>query len=257
VENNSTWQPSPPSPTTSVRSGFGIPASIAFAAGAVFVAFAAIIAFLLVVSATGAVDLSRKVFPITAELAGELAVYVPLAAYMLFFLPRLAMRSLPELGFRAPGWREIGIGVAGFVLMAIAILGAGAIMAALTHRHDTQVAVDLLKRIKTPEEKILFLSLAIAFAPLMEELGFRVFLFNSFARHVPVWLATVVSGVIFGAVHSTSLPQLLTVSIPLACGGIVLACVYSISRNYWSNVITHSMFNAASVAMFFVFHVKT
>jgi len=256
VENNSTWLPSPPSPTTSVRSGFGITASIAFAAGAVIVALGAITAFVLFVSSSGAIDLHRRVFPLMTELVGELAIYVPIAAYMLLFLPVLAKRSLSELGVRAPGWREIGIGVAGFVIMSAVVIGAGAITVALTHRHDTQAAIDLLKRIKTPEERYLFLSLAIVFAPLMEELGFRVFLFNAFAQRAPIWIAALASGLIFGAVHSTSLPQLLTVSVPLACGGVVLAAVYSISRNYWSSAITHALFNAAQISLIFVFHVK-
>jgi membrane protease YdiL (CAAX protease family) len=256
VENNSTWLPSPPSPTTSVRSGFGIPASIAFAAGALGVALLAIIAFFLYVGSTGKLDLHAGKIPIMYELIAELAIYVPVGAYLLLFLPLLAGRSLGELGLRAPGWREIGIGVAGFFVMLIAVDGSGAVMSALTHRHDTEAAIALLKQIKTPEEKYLFLSIAIVFAPLLEELGFRVFLFNSFARHAPVWIAALVSGLIFGAVHSTSPAQLLTVSIPLAAGGAVLAGVYAISRSYWSSVITHALFNALPLTLIFVFHVK-
>jgi uncharacterized protein len=256
VENNSTWLPSPPSPTTSVRNGFGISASIAFAIGVVIVAFGAIIAFVLYAAATGKIDLHSRTIPVTYELLAEVAIYVPVGAYLLLFLPLLAKRSLRDLGLRAPSWREIAIGLAGFFIMLIAVDGAGAIMVALTHRHDTEAAIALLKQIKTPQEKYLFLSIAIVFAPMLEELGFRVFLFNAFARHAPVWIAALVSGLIFGAVHSTSPGQLLTVSVPLACGGAVLAGVYAISRNYWSAVITHALFNALPLTLIFVFHVK-
>jgi membrane protease YdiL (CAAX protease family) len=256
VENNSTWLPSPPSPANSVRSGFNLSASIVFAAGAVIIALAAIVAFVLLASSTGAVDLNHRVFPIMFELVGELAIYVPVAAFMLIFLPLLAKRSLAELGLRPPGFIEIAIAILGAFAMLIAVDGAGAIVTAITHRHDTEAAIALLKNLKTAPEKFLFLSIAVLFAPMLEELGFRVFLFNAFARYTPVWLAALASGLIFGAVHSTSPSQLLTVSVPLACGGVVLAGVYAASRNYWSSVITHALFNAVPLTLIFVFHVK-
>jgi len=64
------------------------------------------------------------------------------------------------------------------------------------------------------------------------------------------------SGILFGLAHAQSISQVLTVSIALAGGGTVLALVYSWSRCYWSNVITHALFNAFPLVLFFVFHVK-
>ena len=93
-------------------------------------------------------------------------------------------------------------------------------------------------------------------APIIEELAFRAFLFNAFSRYASLGVAAVVSGVLFGLVHAASAQQLLTVALPLALGGVVLAGVYSISRCYWSNVISHALFNSISLVAVFVFHVK-
>jgi membrane protease YdiL (CAAX protease family) len=50
---------------------------------------------------------------------------------------------------------------------------------------------------------------------------------------------------------------LITVAIPLMLGGVVLAAVYRYSRCYWSNVITHGLFNSISLVAVFGFHVKS
>jgi membrane protease YdiL (CAAX protease family) len=246
------------SPTASwPRGAFSIAGTVGFAIGAVAVAILAIFIFLAVSIQTGHIDVHhpRRVTVMT-ELIGELVIYLPVGAYLLTFLPAVAKRSLRDLGIRAPGWREIGIGLFGAALMTLAVDLTGALMLQLTHRHDTEAAIALLKQIKTPFEMYFFVAIAVLFAPMLEELGFRVFLFNSFTRYAPVAVACVLSGAIFGLVHAASLPQLLTVSIPLAAGGIVLAFVYAWSRNFWSSVITHATFNAIPLTAYFVFHVK-
>ena len=242
--------------TSSPRGALGVLLIILFALGAVIVAIAGIAVFFAFGIKMGHVDPHQpQRISVTFQLLGELAIYIPVGAYLLGFLPLLFRRSLRQLGLRAPGLREIGIGIVGAVMMTLAVDLTGALMVALTHRHDTEAAIAVLKAVKTPAEMYLFVSIAVVFAPMLEELGFRVFLYNAFTRFASVPVAVVLSGLVFGAVHSASLPQLETVAIPLAMGGIVLAIVYSWSRNYWSAVLTHALFNALPLTLFFVFHV--
>ncbi len=91
---------------------------------------------------------------------------------------------------------------------------------------------------------------------MIEELTFRVFIYNALTRYISVPAAIVVSGVLFGMVHAGSPAQLLTVAIPLAIGGMVLAYVYARTRSYWASVTTHALFNSISVVAIFVFHAK-
>lgn len=229
-----------------------------FAIGAIAIAIAAISAYLAFAIKSGHIDMHHpRRIPVMTELLGEMVIYVPVGAYLLAFLPAVSKRSLSELGIRLPGAREIGIGLVGAILMTVAVDASGALVSFLTHRQDIEAAIALLKQIKTPGETVLFIAIAVVFAPMLEELGFRVFLFNSFARYTSVPIAVVLSGAFFGLVHAASLWQLVTVSIPLAVGGIVLAIVYAWSRNYWSSVITHSVFNAIPLTLYFVFHVTT
>jgi membrane protease YdiL (CAAX protease family) len=138
--------------------------------------------------------------------------------------------------------------------MWLIVDSCGALIATLTHLHDTEAAVALLQHMTTPLQKLLFAAIAVVLAPMVEELGFRVFLFNAFTRYVDVWPAAVLSGLLFGLVHALgSASQILTVGIPLALGGVVLAYVYASNRCYWSNVITHATFNAISVVAVFFF----
>jgi hypothetical protein len=129
-------------------------------------------------------------------------------------------------------------------------------ISALTHIHDTEAAVALLAQMKTPFEKLLFVAVAAILAPIIEELAFRAFLFNAFSRYMSISAAALSSAILFGLVHASSAQQLLTVSVPLCFGGLVLAAVYRISRCYWSNVISHAIFNSISLVAVFVFHVK-
>jgi membrane protease YdiL (CAAX protease family) len=245
-------------PRTWPRDAFNIAATIVFASGAVAIAIIAIVAYLTFAIKSGQIDMHRpRRVPVMTELIGELVIYVPVGAYLLSFLPAIAKRSLRDLGLRPPGWREIGIGLLGALVMILAVNLTGVLMVALTHRQDTEAAIALLKQIKTRDETFLFIAIAVVFAPMLEELGFRVFLFNSFTRYASVPVAIVLSGAFFGVVHAASAWQLLTVSVPLAAGGIVLAAVYAWSRNYWASVITHSAFNAIPLTLYFVFHIKT
>ncbi len=189
----------------------------------------------------------------------QLVTYVPILGGMLYALPWTARRPLSALGFRLPGAREIGIGVGGAVAMFVVVQSVGAFVAQHGFKSPEQ-AVELFKHLTATKDRILFFAVAAVGAPLAEELTFRVFGFGAIRRYVPTGVAAVLSAVLFGFAHISPsgpadlVPQLVAVALPLACGGVVLAYVYVASNCYWSNVITHATFNAASVIAIFFFH---
>ncbi len=81
-----------------------------------------------------------------------------------------------------------------------------------------------------------------------------MFVFGALTRYFPIWLSALLSGLLFGVAHYGGKGQFITVSIPLALGGVVLAYVYATSRCYWSNVITHATFNTINVVALVFFH---
>ncbi len=252
MRNNSTWARSRLSPTNWPPDAWNISLTILALFGAFFFAVAPGVAYLSFLVALHRFDPAH---PAPDQfLIAQIVSYLPLGAYLLVVIPALSRRSLAALGFRRPGPRDIAIGLGGAVVMWLAVGVAGSLLADLTHRHDTEAAVALLQQMKTPLEKLVFASVAVVLAPMIEELGFRLFIFNALTRYVSVWPAAILSGLVFGLIHSTGPAQFATVGIPLACGGVVLAYVYAKTRCYWSNVLTHALFNTVSVIAIFYFH---
>jgi membrane protease YdiL (CAAX protease family) len=258
VRNNSTWAPSALLPIPWPAKAWSVPLSVLGAIGAVFFAIVPGVAYVIVAAALGAVDPHHPNASAAQILIAQVITYVPLGTYLAIVLPRISRVSLAELGVRAPTIAELAIGLAGTVAMWLVVSGVGSAIETLTRHHDTETAVALMQHLHTRGEKLLFFAVACILAPMIEELTFRVFLYNALTRYVNVPVAIVASGFVFGLVHAIGAApsQLLTVAIPLACGGMILAYVYARTRCYWANVTTHGCFNAITVIAVFVFHAK-
>jgi len=245
---------SSPAQTSWPRGTFSVPANLAFVIGGAIAFVVPSIVLVLIAIKMGKIDAhSAQHLPATTLLVAQLLAYVPLGLYMLWFLPRVAGLSLSDLGLRPPRARDIALGVAGAVLMLAVVALSAIAMVALTHQQPNEEAIALLRQVRTPLQKALFVATAVFLAPMIEELAFRAFLFNALRRYASVTSAAILSGAIFGLVHGIQSP---TVWVPLACGGIVLAYVYAWTRNYWASVTTHGLFNAYTTVAVLVFHVK-
>ena len=256
MQNNSTWAPSPPSRATWPAESFKPLPTLLAALGAVAVFVLVITAYLIVAVPLGWFD-PRADLPVTQLVVLQSVAYLALGPYLLVVVPAVGRLSLRQLGIRPPTLRELGIGVLGAVAMWFVVGAASTGMALLAHRHDTENSIQVLRSVRTPFQKWAFIALAVVVAPLVEELVFRVFVFNALWRYTPLALAALLSGAIFGAIHAVSPSQLLTIGIPLAAGGVVLAVVYARTRCYWSNVVTHALFNSVTIVAFFVFGVTS
>lgn len=168
-------------------------------------------------------------------------------AYLALVLPKLADASLADLGFRKPTAAEIGVALAGALVMVIVVNGLGSIIDAVLHAKHQQEAIKLFVSVRDPLVKAAFAALAVIIAPIAEEFAFRVFIFNAVRRYSSFWVAAFISGVCFGLAHTD-----LYAFVPLIFGGIILCAVYARTRNAWMSMITHGVFNAVSViALYF------
>ena len=93
---------------------------------------------------------------------------------------------------------------------------------------------------------IFFITSSIA-APIFEEIMFRGFLLPSLTRYVSSRNAIVISALIFAVAH-LSLSEVL----PLMTLGIVLAVVYTRSRNLLAPILLHSLWNSGTLISLFV-----
>ncbi len=95
-------------------------------------------------------------------------------------------------------------------------------------------------------QRTVFIFFGVIIAPFCEETFFRVLLFNAFRCWWGFLPGAIVSGLFFGLAHSQppfNGDMLLTFTIPLCAGGVVLAWVYTKTGSFWGNLITHASFN--------------
>lgn len=93
---------------------------------------------------------------------------------------------------------------------------------------------------------IFFFTASIA-APIFEEIMFRGFLLPSLTRYCPVWLSVVISSVIFAGAH-LSVGEIL----PLTALGMILAVVYTRSRNLLAPMLLHCLWNSGTLFSLFL-----
>ncbi|HEY4441349.1 MAG TPA: type II CAAX endopeptidase family protein [Candidatus Elarobacter sp.] len=247
----STSARSPLSPTLWPPSAFVWWGSLLLAFATVGLVFVALFVFSLVwVLAFGAASLKH---PSTMLALGSQAVgvYLPVVVALGVGLPRLAQRSLRDLGLRLPTVGEIGWALAAAVGMFVAIQVTGALEERLVHSKITETAVDMLKSAHGPA-LALFVTFAVVIAPFVEELVFRGFIFNAFLRYTGPAVAIVLSGLLFGVAHGD--PHSLPAMLPLAAGGMVLAWFYYRTGSLAVTMIAHGTFNLVSVVGLLVFN---
>ncbi|MDQ6826285.1 MAG: CPBP family intramembrane metalloprotease [Candidatus Eremiobacteraeota bacterium] len=174
-------------------------------------------------------------------------IELPVLPYLMLVVPQISGFSLRQLGFSLPSLKNVGLAVAGAIVMIVVVQGSANIIEHLSRAHHEQDVTKLLKRLHGGSQYLLFVLTAVFVAPLVEEFTFRVFIFNAVLRRAPFLVAAIISGVLFGIAHLD-----LYVAGPLAVGGVILATVYYRTRNAWCSMITHAVFNGATVVATFV-----
>ncbi len=256
MENTSTWEPSPNSPTSSSNpKGFGVWLTLLVLAGTLFTVFVSQIVTFAVLYQFGAHVGDPRHPTAGAQLAVAAVSDAAITLYLLAVLPVLAKCPLSALGIRAPGPRELRIGLIGAVALTLIADPLAGALQSLTHATHPEAALTLLRGLHGPWQIAAFVVLACVLAPITEELIFRAFIFNAVDRYAGFWPAAVISGIIFGLVHVSNSPlDIVVFALPLAIGGVVLATVYTRAKCYWSNVIAHALFNSVAVAAILVLH---
>jgi uncharacterized protein len=251
VVKNSTSARSPLSPTLWPRSAFVWWGSLLLVFGIAVVAFATSTVVGVFLLARYGLNALQHPSAEIALVLQTLGVYIPVVLLLVLALPRLARRSLRELGLRMPTFGDLAWGAAAAATMFVAIEVVGAIEEHFVHTKISETAVDLLKSAHGP---ILytFSVFAVVAAPFVEELVFRGFVVNALLRYMPPAIAILLSGVIFGLAHGDahSLPAI----APLAAGGIVLGAFYHRTGSLAVTMIAHGTFNLISVVGLLAFH---
>jgi membrane protease YdiL (CAAX protease family) len=101
---------------------------------------------------------------------------------------------------------------------------------------------------------------AAVVAPFFEELFFRGFLFGVYRRRQPLWLAYLVSGVLFTILHlepnRMTVNQMAGLSVGIFMLAMLLAWLYQHTGSLYPGMIAHGINNAAGLILFYAFGVR-
>lgn len=186
-------------------------------------------------------------FGIELQSVAEIAVVV----FLIAVLPVISKTSLRDLGFRAPSPSDTGMIVAAIISMFVLVTALGSILSTALHFKTQELAVQVFLHMHGLD-KALFAIFAVVVGPVTEEFVFRIFLFNAMRKWWGFWPAAIISSILFGLAHGQqpfTPVMLLSLSFPLAIGGVILCGIYVRTGSAWSNIITHASFNALSLLL--------
>lgn len=249
MQNNSISQRLRNSPASWPAEAFPPAASFAALCGLVFIYLVTLAVLLRGFGVTPQMARSAHLTP--ALVAAQVLGYIPVLLYLSLVLPALARRSLSAIIGRF-GARELSAGLTGALVMWFAVISVGALQSVVFRHPPEQLAVRLFEGARPGLLLDLMIFVAVALAPLTEELIFRAFIFNALWRRTSLAVAATLSGLIFGAAHGE-----LAGILPLAAGGIVLANVYARSGSLWSSIIAHGSFNGITLLLLLAAGIKT
>jgi membrane protease YdiL (CAAX protease family) len=174
-------------------------------------------------------------------LVSQFLIYGALAAFMVM---------LVEGKYRAPFWRTIGWNWprSGSVWLFLAIGGA------------TLIVVIVLQSIlpmpkDTPFEHLfdrqrdayLLAIIAVSFAPLLEELFFRGFLYPVLARRIGVAWAVALTALPFGLIHLPQYGWAWGAALLIVLVGVVCGIVRAVTRSVGASFLVHAGYNGAQM----------
>lgn len=165
----------------------------------------------------------------------------------LYFASRVYHSKTPHLRLtlRALGFKEFHAGKAfiliilfGFIIIATDYLYQDAIT--LFHWHlQTNDQVILTRSKVEPITTYATLLVAVFVAPFCEEIFFRGFVFTGLRRGMPLYLAVIISALLFAAAHGdpASFPVLLII-------GLLLAILRWQTKSLWPGILLHCLNNS-------------
>jgi len=173
-----------------------------------------------------------------SQLAQSAVLIIVQLVYLLPLIIVFAYRrvNLMSLGFGMFEWSTLGLGCGLLIVSYAIILAHNAILMLLGV--DTQ-GDQILQLFATLDSPVWFILVGVIFAPFVEELFFRGFLFQGF-RQKYGWIAgAFLSSIIFGLAHLD-----LVAFIPTSILGFLLAYMYHRSNSIWPGIILHVLVNA-------------
>ena len=153
-----------------------------------------------------------------------------------------------EVGLsRLPTWTDIVLAPAGFfVYIILSAIFTALAMSYLTFIDFNQVQETGFSQLGPQYEYLLAFATLVIIAPVAEEIIFRGYLLGKLRKHVPIWIAILITSLLFGAVHLSW-----NVGIDVFALSLVLCLLRIASKSLWPSILLHMLKNG--VAFYFLF----
>ncbi len=165
--------------------------------------------------------------------------------------PRLVKKyktSLKDLGLEGlPTWTDILITPAGLivylVISSLFLMLATNFLPGFDANQAQQVGFDNLSQ---QYEFILAFVVLVVAVPVAEEMLFRGFLFGKLKKNAPIWLAILITSILFATLHGAWNVALDTFAL-----SVVLCILRQITGRLWPSILLHMVKNG--IAFYFLF----
>ena len=196
-------------------------------------------------------DLTLNTFALSA-----LATDVPLLIFIYVRLIMPGALTWTELGLKPlPLGYVVTMGLGGGVAGLIVIGAIGELLSQLGLGTNQLEQFRFVLQ-EGPLALVVFLLAAAVMAPFVEELFFRGFLFGVYCRRQPVWLAYLVSSVLFTILHlepnRMTVQQMAGLSMGIFLLALLLAWLYHYTGSLYPGMVAHAVNNATAALLFYL-----
>lgn len=148
-----------------------------------------------------------------------------------------------------PAWGDIGLAPAGFVVYLLLSGGLVYFIGQVFpnfNASQTQTVGGFNNITQTYEYLLAFITLVLV-APLAEESLFRGYLYGKLRKTIPVWLAMVITSVLFGVIHGQW-----NVGVDVFALSMVACCLREVTGSIWAGILLHMMKNGLAFYILFI-----
>jgi membrane protease YdiL (CAAX protease family) len=155
-----------------------------------------------------------------------------------------------DVGLTRPmSWGDLGFAPLGFIvyfiISAILAYGVGQLLPGIDLKQLQETGFD---HVTQYYQYIFALVSLVVIAPFAEELIFRGYLYGKLRKFMPVWVAMLLTSVLFGLIHGQW-----NVAIDVFALSMVLCGLREITGSIWAGVLLHMIKNGIAYYVLFIY----
>ena len=180
--------------------------------------------------------------PIPLAVTAQAIGYIPAVGVLVWWMRPATRVAWSEIGLRRPKVMDVVLGAGAGVVSVLIVSCIGLGIKTMTGM-KVEDGSKLLGHHPGGPQFLMLAVLAVLGAPIIEEMVFRGIIFNALRTRTGMIASTIVSAGLFSAMHLSVVNF-----IPLMMVGAVFAIAYTRTKNLWTSMTAHAVFNGIGVA---------